>query len=865
MLPGYLMQPSDGARSVYPDMHWVAKELMSGCYPTWFFYNYGGVPFPVYGGGVIDLFIPLFCFLQPDAAATIMNLVQMMVLFAILFFWLRSFFFSELSSFLVAGLIVWSGPVMFWYGYGYPYSSYIYAVLAMILVERYYRLNNIWYLFFLSCTVALSATSMSIQHHLNVPIAILIVMVVWFIQTRRIRPLLLTLLFFVLGYGMASIHIIPLFYSLCTIGRGSCDYSNTFHFSPVKLFLAIWSGKEPTIQYPAIYFFLCPLLLVGTILFFIRKWRKTQECLFVITGFTVFLILIAPMYFVPLIVPAYRIADPYRQWFILLLVLAVACASAIDNVWKDIVDDKIRRPGKYWIGSIVVMSFFVLFKILETFRELSLLSIEASIGFFLFPVVVLPCLFFMRNIWLRSSIAIVLFGCSYYLIGDQVRSSYVKTLAQNPHGYRELQKGYDDLTKVLSTGAGFSVFNQRYWGGFDKVGPLEPAVSSLWGVRNIAGPVGFLFLPEQVRADYYKDQIIASSGKNFWEIVYPAMVCSDALTLAKYGVEILVVHENDECEFLYKNVSTTAVNLNNIEQGQVISNSVSWDFDSLETSRYYLLRIPDGYTGGGFLSCAELKFYDKDKKIQSSGIRVFANSELGEHISSNILDDNPETFWHVVSHDRQEMHYLLFDFGRHTTITRITALKRQSFNGQFWKNASIAAVPDEHITDEQENNLPFNGKIVPKGWAILPQIYGICDEDASYIMYQNKEFVGRAYCENNNGSLHGLPMLADTSQYVSIDVQGLPEGTRVVLADNYAKGWQVAVDGVSLQPETSGHFRSVTLLKDASVVEWTYYSRYFQIGVVISIFSLLVTVYFTVKAYNAANKLGVLAAKIDKK
>ena len=64
----------------------------------------------------------------------------------------------------------------------------------------------------------------------------------------------------------------------------------------------------------------------------------------------------------------------------------------------------------------------------------------------------------------------------------------------------------------------------------------------------------------------------------------------------------------------------------------------------------------------------------------------------------------------------------------------------------------------------------------------------------------------------------------------------------MVLADNYYKGWQVSVDGILVRPDTSSHFRSVILPDDASVVEWSYSSKYVIIGFAISILSLLTAI-----------------------
>lgn len=837
MLPGYLMQVSDGSRSVYPDLHWIAEELISGNYPSWFPFNYGGYPFPCYGGGVIDLCVIPFFFFPPDTAATIMNLGQMTVLFIALFVWLRMFAFSEASSFLVTGLIIWSGPTMFWYGYGYPYSAYVYTVICMILVKKYHRCNNIWYLFFTSCAVALSASSMSIQHQLNVPIAILVVALTWFVNNRQIRPLLLTLLFLGLGYCMASIHILPVFHSLSNVGRGNYNYGETFHFHPVKLFLAIWSGQEPTIKYPAIYFFLCPLLLVGFIMFFTRRCCKKYEQTFVITGFAVFVLIIAQMYIVPLVMPAYRIADPYRQWFVLLLVLGVACASAIDTLWKDIINYG-ARPWTYWIGSIVVVSFFGIFQGLEVYRNLNLLSANRAIAFFLFPVAVLPFLFLIKNIWIRSIIAIALFGYSYYFIGNQIRTLYLKTHVQNSSGYKELLKRYAALNKSINPSAVFSVYRQRYWGPFDKTGPLEPSISSLYGLRSIAGPVGFLFLPESIRTSYYKDRII--SENDFWSVVYPEIISMDAEILARYGVEIMVVdnYESDICGFILNSSRLKCANLNNPRDGQNVSDCISWNLENMGEYRYYILSIDVN-----FLSCAELNFFASDRMIPSSKIRIFADSTLDNNLPINLIDGDPKTFWHISMDDASKRHYLLIDFGCKTSISRIAALKRQSYGDQFWENAFLFAVPDEFIIEKQDGKLSVNDKITLNNWLKSPHtVYGVSNNDSPYILLLNKKYVGRAYVQNDDGSLRGLPIIVDTPKYISIDVRGLPKGTRVVLADNYFQGWRVTVDGVSVKPDAFGHFRSVTLPKEASVVEWSYSSKYVRIGTAISIFSMLTAI-----------------------
>lgn len=834
LLPGYLMQPSDGARAVYLDYHWIAGELISGNFPTWLPYYYGGLPFPSYGGGVIDINLIPFFFFPPDTAATIMMLSQILGLFIVLFLWLRMFGFSEVSSFLVVGLVIWSGPIMFWHGYGFPYNAFIYAVLGMILVEKYHRRGNSWYLFLLSCTVALSALSMSMQHQLNVPIAIIIAAIVRLVMDRHMRPFVLTLLFLGIGYSMAASHLLPLFHSLSEVGRSRYNYGETFYFSPILLFLAVWSGKGASIKYPPIYFFISPLLLVGLLTFFVRKCGEKYERTFILTGLVIFALFIAPMYIVPLIFSAYRIVDPYRQWFILILVFAVASASITDVLWKDINSREIM-PRHYWVTSIIMILFLLLFKGLESYIEVNLLSLVMRICFFLFPVGVLPFLYLIRKTWIRSAMLIILFGCSYYFIGYQIRHEYVMTLSLNPNGYKELGKDYDDLHKNISPGAVFSTYNLRYWGEFGKVGPLEPSLSSLWSIRVIGGPTGFLFLPNYVKDAYYKDGIIFSPGNDFWRIVYPQMVSTKAEILARYGVEVLLVDKKDVPEFVAKANGVKLAELNNVTQEQINSDRAIWNLDSKGEHRYYILIIDNGHADGYFNSFAELVFFDGKRTITSSNIRIFADSNLGCHFADNLFDGDIMTFWHISMDRLGKQNFLLIDFGKKVKISRIMALKRQSYNNQFWKNASFYALPAEYkyIVKKRDGKLAFNENDPSKNCS---------DDNLPYILLLNQKYVGRAYIQNDDGSLRGLPLLIDTAKHVAINVHGLSKGTRVVLADNYYKGWQVSVDGILVRPDTSSHFRSVILPDDASVVEWSYSSKYVIIGFAISILSLLTAI-----------------------
>jgi len=837
MLPGYLMQPSDGARSVYTDYHWIAKELASGKFPTWMPYYYGGIPFPCYGGGVLDINLVPFFFFAPDTAATIMMLAQMFGLFIVLFWWFRILSFSEATSFWISGLVIWSGPLLFWYGYGYPYNSYIYAVLSMIFLEMYYRRRNGWYLFLLALVVAMSSLSMSIQHQLNVPLAILLVSVVRIFIDRKLKPLLLTILFIAIGYSMASIHILPLFFSLREIGREGFNYGETFHFPPLSLMLGILCGDNKEIQYPAFYFFIPSLLIIGFIMFFIRKGHDKYTRNFVFAGSSIFIFLIAPLYLFPLIFPAFRIADPYRQWFILVLTLAVASASVLEIVWKDI---KKEQAGgiHYWIASTVAVLILLLFKWLEGYWKQDLLSFGESVSLFLLPVAALPFLFFIRRIWIRCFIIVALFMCNYLSVGYHVQDVYMGNLSKNPDGYKKLVGRYSQIAKGMDPSAVLSEYMTRYWGPFDKVGPLEPSVSSLIGMRSDAGPTGFLFLPGEIRKSYYDDGIIAPANADFWRIVYPEMISADARVLAGYGIQALLVNKDDLPEFAAQTHGLKLAALSNSTREQMAGNNITWDVDSAGGHRFYILSINRGCANTPFLSLAELVFYNDHGVIPSSGIKVFADSSLDNHVANNLIDGDLTTFWHVSLDRAGKKHMLLFDFKHKTKIRRITAWKRQSYNDQFWGEAYFYPIPDKYVMRMDNGRLSFNlgDKVLPGDWSPFSSYI---DDKVSFIVFHNKMYRGRAYSLGSDNQIYGLPIIIDMPNHVIINTRGLPKGTRVILADNYFDGWNVKINGAWVQPDKPAHFRRVVLPAESSAVEWVYSSGYVRVGSVMSFVSLL--------------------------
>jgi uncharacterized membrane protein YfhO len=101
-------------------------------------------------------------------------------------------------------------------------------------------------------------------------------------------------------------------------------------------------------------------------------------------------------------------------------------------------------------------------------------------------------------------------------------------------------------------------------------------------------------------------------------------------------------------------------------------------------------------------------------------------------------------------------------------------------------------------------------------------------------------------------------MLAFTTSSVYIDVDAPSEGD-VILTQNAAPGWRVAVDGIAANPHESSVFRAVHVARGHHGIQWMYRPRSLIIGAVLTLAALayLLLSYMFVKRAARENFLRV--------
>jgi hypothetical protein len=129
---------------------------------------------------------------------------------------------------------------------------------------------------------------------------------------------------------------------------------------------------------------------------------------------------------------------------------------------------------------------------------------------------------------------------------------------------------------------------------------------------------------------------------------------------------------------------------------------------------------------------------------------------------------------------------------------------------------------------------------------------------AGVVVHRNIHALPLAYFQDATHRIIPASMLAFTTSSVYIDVDAPSEGD-VILTQNAAPGWRVAVDGIAANPHESSVFRAVHVARGHHGIQWIYRPPSLIIGAVLTLAALvyLLLSYMFVKRAARENFLRV--------
>lgn len=353
---------------IYPWKYFTIQSFKNGQIPLWNPYSFAGNPHVAnFQSAVFSPFNLLFLILPFVDAWSILVLSQTLLAGLFMYLYLREISVSKAGSVISSIAFMFCGFMVSWLAYGTLSMAITFLPLILFAIERFFNKKNIWTLFLLSISIAISYFSGHVQTSLYLTLYSAIYLLFKLLTTKNWKMFFITSLFFLIGLLVSSMQIIPTFELYQQSVRSSLVYKGgeiPLNYL-VTIFAPDFFGNPVTrndwFGYYAEWASFIGIIPFTLALIALVKKKKGYNYFFAAIGI-VALLLSSDTVFRQLLassgIPVLATSIPSRMIVLFSFSFAVLSGFGFDNL-QELIKEKKRKKIIYVIGIVAVLLIVV--------------------------------------------------------------------------------------------------------------------------------------------------------------------------------------------------------------------------------------------------------------------------------------------------------------------------------------------------------------------------------------------------------------------------------------------------------------------------------------------------------------------------